>query len=108
MENKDYVYRVDKFMVPDGAREEFLARVKATHEVLRRQPGFLRDFLLEQSGGPGAFNIVTMAEWESQAAVEQAKEAVGALHRQLGFNPHELMARLGIHADLANYRRLGE
>ena len=62
----EHIFRVDKFVVPRSARDEFLSRVKVTHEVLRRQPGFVRDNLLEQFSGPGEFNIVTIAEWESQ------------------------------------------
>lgn len=111
MENKlsadrDHVYRVDKFSVPEHARAEFLERVRLTHDVLRVQPGFLRQFLLEQTAGPGKFNFVTFVEWESQNAVEQARDAVAAHHRQLGFDPQQMRSRLGIDADVASYRRI--
>ncbi len=35
------IYRVDKFAVPNRAREEFIEKVRKTHEFLRTQPGFL-------------------------------------------------------------------
>ncbi len=54
------VYRIDKFVVPEPAREEFWRHVRRTHEVLRRQAGFLDDALLEQQSGPGRFNAVTI------------------------------------------------
>lgn len=98
-----HVYRVDKFVVPQTAREEFLGRVKATHEVLRRQPGFVRDAVLEQTSGPGRFNIVTIAEWENNEAIEGARSAVMAAHAAEGFNAQETILRLGIEADLAFY-----
>lgn len=41
------IFRVDKFVVPAHAREEFPMRVHATHEVLRTQAGFVRDAILE-------------------------------------------------------------
>lgn len=104
--NKDHVYRVDKFIVPQSARSEFMGRLRATHDLLRKQPGFVREFLLEQTAGPGAFNFVTFVEWESQSAVEQAREAVNKLHRQLNFDPQELRTRLGIRADVANYQHI--
>jgi heme-degrading monooxygenase HmoA len=100
------LYRVDKFVVPDTARDEFLGRVFQTHEVLRKQPGFVQDFLLEQVSGPGEFNIVTIAEWESEDFVAGAREAVAALHRATNLDPQELFARLGIKADLGNYLRI--
>lgn len=101
------VYRVDKFVVPDHAREEFVSNVRKTHELLRTLPGFIQDFVLEQSSGPGEFNFVTIVEWDSAQSIENAKAAVMAMHAQTNFNPQELFARLGIKADLANYRQLG-
>lgn len=64
LNRSERIYRVD-FVVPDHAREEFINRVRRTHELLRTQPGFLQDFVLEQSSGPGEFNFVTVVEWES-------------------------------------------
>lgn len=51
---------MDKFKVPRAARNDFLERVLSIHELLRTQPGFVQDFVLEQVGGPGSFNIVTI------------------------------------------------
>ena len=100
------IFRVDKFVVPQAAREEFLKRVHDTHQVLRRQPGFIRDALLEQVAGSGKFNIVTIAEWESQEAIDAARATVMAAHAESGFSPKETMTRLGIDADIANYERI--
>lgn len=104
--NQQHVFRVDRFHVPNAAREEFLKRVADTHKILAHQRGFVRDYLLEQAAGKDGFNLVTMAEWESQEAVERAREAVAELHRQLGFDPRELFGRLGITAELGGYRPL--
>ncbi len=98
------LYRIDKFVVPATAREEFMSRVFQTHEVLRKQPGFIQDFLLEQVSGPGEFNIVTIAEWESEDFVPGVRAAVEALHRSTNLDPQALFARLGIKADLGNYQ----
>jgi heme-degrading monooxygenase HmoA len=99
-------YRVDKFVVPNRAREEFLTRVRETHDLLRTLPGFLQDFILEQESGPGEFNCVTIVEWEDAKFVESAKSAVMTMRKQTSFNPEELFSRLGIKADLGNYRRI--
>ena len=101
-------YRVDKFVVPEAARKEFLARVFQTHAVLRRQPGFVSDLLLELTSGPGEFNFVTVAEWESEDFVAGARAAVQAMHRSQNFDPQELFQRLGIEPDLGNYHRIVE
>jgi hypothetical protein len=101
-----HVYRVDKFIVPESARAEFLSRAQAIRDVLRKQGGFVRDSYLEQISGPGHFNIVTIAEWEGQEHIEAAKSAVAALLRQSNFNPKEMYERLGIKADIAFYRQI--
>jgi len=94
--------------VPDAARDEFLGRVRMTHALLRQQPGFVRDALLEHPGTPGESIILTIAEWQNQAVTTAARAAVAALHIRENFNPQELMARLGIRAELGNYRPLTE
>src|SRR3546814_15602122 len=104
------LYRVDKFLVPDEAREEYLQNLRATHELLRKQPGFVQDFVLEHASGQSAFNFVTIAEWESQGAIDAARLAVLALHREMNLDPPEMFARLGITEDLgrSEARRVGK
>ena len=104
--NGGSVFRVDKFVVPAAAREEILAKVRTTHELLRLQQGFVQDFLLEQFSGPGEFNLVTIVEWESQAAVDKVVPIVKAAHERIAFHPQETIARLGVRADIANYQRV--
>ena len=102
-------YRIDRFVVADAARAEFIGRVRMTHAVLRQQPGFVRDALLEHPGeAPGESVILTIAEWRNLAATEGARAAVAALHIRENFNPQELFARRRIKAELGNYRPLGE
>jgi heme-degrading monooxygenase HmoA len=100
------VYKIDKFVVPVAAREEFSDRVRLAHAFLKTQSGFLQDFVLEQSSGPGEFNVVTIVEWASEEAFENAGAAVAARYREMNFNPQDTLARLGIKADFANYKRL--
>jgi heme-degrading monooxygenase HmoA len=100
------LYRVDKFVVPEHGRDEFLGRVATTHALLRSQDGFVRDFILEQQSGPGEFNIVTFVEWSSRDAIGRVSAAVAKLHQDIGFDRQEMFSRLGIKADIANYVRL--
>lgn len=97
------VYRVDKFVVPEQALEEFWSLVRRTHVVLREQPGFLHDVLLEQHSGPGRFNTVTIVKWSSVDDLATARTAVEQAHRDADFRPVEFFERTGIEPDLANY-----
>ncbi|MDX8456647.1 antibiotic biosynthesis monooxygenase [Mesorhizobium sp. VK9D] len=101
-------FRLDKFVVPAAARDEIIGKVFMTHQLLRQQEGFVQDFLLEQVSGPGEFNIVTMVEWESQAAVDKVVPIVKAAHERIAFSAQETIARLGVKADIANYQRVPE
>jgi hypothetical protein len=96
------IYRVDKFVVPSSAREEFLDKVRRTHALLKAQPGFLQDFVLEQSSGPGEFNFVTLVEWASQEAVEKARRRCGTTPR----NEFRREGALCPHRHKSRYRKL--
>lgn len=100
------VYRVDKFRVPTNAREDFLAEVMNTHELLRVQPGFRHDLLLEQVSDSGELGIVTLAAWDDQAAAQAAGDAFAEMRRATSFDPKAFMSALGVSADLGNYREL--
>jgi heme-degrading monooxygenase HmoA len=98
------VYRLDKFIVPRNAREEFLTKVKGTHQLLRAQPGFIQDFLLEQPLSDEVIQVATLVEWQNQQAIDNARVAVMDMHKQSGFNAQELIARLGIKAEMGSYQ----
>lgn len=97
-------YRVDTFVVPVAARDEFLYRVRETHSLLQTQPGFVQDQLLERTADDGSLTIVTLVEWESETAMAGARAAVAALRAKTGFDPRQLIEKLSIRADLAEYR----
>lgn len=101
-----HLYRVDRFVVPAAAREEFLARVNDTHEILHTLPGFVRDLRLEQRSENGESVVVTLAEWEGADVVAAAKAVVAGRQRAKGFDPQELIARLGIRAEMGTFTRI--
>jgi heme-degrading monooxygenase HmoA len=101
------LYRVDKFVVPIHAREEFIGNIRSMHKLLRTLPGFVQDFVLEQSAGPGECDFLTLVEWESSDAFANARAVNMAMRKEMKFNPQEMLARFGIKADRANYLRFG-
>lgn len=101
-----HIYRVDKFNVPKTSRDEFLAKVNETHQILRDMPGFLQDFILEQDLDPNFCSILTFVEWENQESVENAKVKVGDRQKEKGFNPKEVFTKLNIKADMGTYSQI--
>lgn len=100
------LYRVNKFAVPREAREEFLDLVAKTFAVVRRQEGYVRDWVLEQNSGPGVFNFVTMIEFATDDVAPKVAAALGELDRELGLDREAMMARLDIRTDFGSYKRL--
>src|SRR3546814_19143490 len=100
------MYRDEKSLCPEQARKKYMQTLRATHVQRSKKRVFVQEFVLEHASGQGTLNYVTIAEWESQGAIDAARLAVLALHREMNLDPPEMFARLGITADLGNYTRL--
>jgi heme-degrading monooxygenase HmoA len=92
---------IDTFVVPPESQSKFLERTRTVQSFLKTLPGFVEGFLYERTDGPSRFNFVTTAVWESEAAFENAKKAVAAEFQRLGFNPQEIVKKLGIETERA-------
>jgi len=99
------IYRVDKFVVPTAFGKNFLAKCGRLTRSSRCNR-FPAGFRLGASSGPGEFNFVTIVEWASQEAVENARAAVVKLHREMNFNAQGNVPAPRHKGDLAYYRRL--
>ncbi|MGB6986807.1 MAG: hypothetical protein WBD74_12605 [Candidatus Aquilonibacter sp.] len=97
-------FRIDRFSgIPVKGREEFLSRVHGTQRLLRAQDGFVRGYVLEQPSDSQTSTIVTFLEWESADVVPRVTQAVAEFHRAQGYDPNELLARLGITVERSSY-----
>jgi heme-degrading monooxygenase HmoA len=101
-------YRVDKFLVPDASREEHMVGVRRTHDHLKTLPGFMQDLLIEKRAGPDHYNLMTIVEWESEEAFQNAIVAMKAWQAGLGIDREGRWKRLGITPELGDYHTLQE
>lgn len=97
---------IDKFIVPAGARKEFIERMRINRSFIRSLPGFMEDAAYEQADGQGNTVIVTVAHWTSAEAVDSAKNAVQAFYREQGFDMPAMLKRLNITLDRGLYKDL--
>ena len=97
------VFRIDRFVVPAASEAEFLSVVAETNTVFEGMDGCLQRHVLKQEGASGERNYITVVEWASFAAIQKAREAVAAKHKEMSLNPQELFSRLQIKAELGNY-----
>lgn len=97
---------IDKFIVPTEAKEEFLTRLRANLDLIKKQPGFIETTAYEKSDGEGEFNYVTIAVWENEEVLLNARQMVSTENQKLGFNLPEMLKRLNIKIDRAVYKKL--
>jgi len=95
--------RLDAFILPEAARAAFLAQMAANLAFIRTLPGFQGHVVLEKRAGEGAFNLVTLATWESPEALEAAGKAVRAHYQQRGLDLSGLLAGWGVQMVRADY-----
>lgn len=93
-------FRIDNFAVPDEARDEFDMAMHRIVAFLETLPGFLGHTVFEKTGGKTAFNIVTLAAWESKDALEAAGSEARAFYKRLGIDMPAMLARWGVRAEL--------
>jgi hypothetical protein len=98
--------RVNKFAVPEQVRDDFCRILLDTHAAVRRQEGFVRDYILERPAGPGELSIVTVIEFTSPDVIDGVAAALADFDRSRGVGRQEMMARLGVSAEMGLYQRL--
>src|SRR5262249_13202043 len=98
------IFRVDSFFIPDAAREEFELTMRRNVAFLETLPGYLGHVVLERTSGPTRFNVVTIAAWASQEAIERAGTEVRAYYQKVGFDMPTTLARWGARAEIGAFQ----
>ena len=97
------LYRIDRFDVPNAAREAFMERLRHVQQALDPQPGCLQNLVLTQPGEGGETKVVTIVEWASAEAAANAKAVMQQRYAQEGFDAAAFMKKLGVRADFGAY-----
>ncbi|CAN7401439.1 antibiotic biosynthesis monooxygenase [Neorhizobium tomejilense] len=99
------IFRVNRFAVPIEGREEFMALVHRTHEVIRAQLGFVDDLILEQASIAGLFNVITILQFEGEHALQPVIAAVAKSDEEAGIDRQALSRRLSVETNVGFYHR---
>ena len=97
---------IDKFVVPQNAFEEFTQRMDYNRCLIRNLPGFTQDMAYQQTGENGNAIVLTIAIWESQEAIDQAKATIQAEYDRIGYRPAAMFARLHITLERGIYQEI--
>lgn len=96
---------IDKFVVPEESKAQFLEEVRKSAAFLRTLPGFVEGFVYEKTDGDSRNNIVTSAVWKDEESFVNAKKSAAERFRKIGFNPQEIMKNLNVEIERSIYRR---
>jgi heme-degrading monooxygenase HmoA len=96
---------IDRFMVPEKAKQEFIERMNINRNFIKNQPGFIEDTVYERFDEQGNLICVTVAVWASEEAIKKAREAVQTEYKKQGFNLQAMLERLNITIDRGVYTK---
>lgn len=80
---------IDKITVPAIVKDEFIKRMNANIEILKKQKGFIKHDTYEQQTEDGNLIFVTVVVWKDAESINAAKVAVEAEYQRIGFNLKE-------------------
>lgn len=106
--NENTVHFVDKFFVPKISIEEFTKQMKYNRTFIANLSGYIKGEAFEKVDNDGNLTIITIAGWENQDKLNEAKEAVQAEFKRIRFNPTEFYQRLNIKMEREQYKNLKE
>jgi heme-degrading monooxygenase HmoA len=89
--------------VPLGSKEEYLRGLLQTHAFIETLDGLGSQLLLQGEEADGMMKVLTVAEWQEEAALRSALEAVRRRHAELHYDNQERLRRLGIAIELMDY-----
>lgn len=96
---------IDRFEFPQEAKEVFLERVKINREFIKTIPGFLGDEAYIQEGNDKIL-FLTIATWENQTCLDNAKKLVFSEYQRQGFVMPDFLTRHSIRIEREIYKRM--
>ena len=94
---------IDRFIVPAYAQQEFIERMQYNRGFISQLNGFIGDEVYQYTDSNGNLIVATVAKWQNQQAITNAKSAVFAEYERIGFNPADFYKRLNIQMERGIY-----
>lgn len=99
---------IDKFYVPKNSVEEFKQKMNINRKFIKSIVGYLQVEAFEQVDEKGNLTIITIATWENQNYLDNAKLVVQAEFKKNNFNPVEFYEKLNIKLERGLYNKIME
>lgn len=99
---------IDRFIVPQPAIDAFMQRVNYNRNFIKTLSGFVHDAAYQHKGEKGNLIFVTIAVWENETVINNAKAAVQAEYKRIGFNMPQFLEQTGITIERGIYEEVVE
>ncbi|MDB4926824.1 antibiotic biosynthesis monooxygenase [Mucilaginibacter sp.] len=97
---------IDKFLVPQNAQQEFIERMNINRNFIKDFPGFIEDVAYERTDEQENLVYITIATWENEESLKNAKGLVQAEYQKQGFNMSAMLERLEIKMERGIYKKI--
>lgn len=102
------VWRIDRFDLPETARDAVLARLRLTQAELGHRAGCLVNSIVEAPARDGRLEMLTLVAWRDEAALADARRHMQRVHAETGFGAAAFLERHGVTMTPAVYRGLDD
>lgn len=92
----DWVYFVDEFEISQKAYEKFKEKLDYNRIFIKKLNGFVRDEVIMKTNSSNNITIMTIAIWENEQSLIEAKKSVQEEYKRINFNPTEFNKNLNI------------
>ena len=99
---------IDRFIVPQPAIDTFMQRVNYNRNFIKKLPGFMHDAAYQHRDEKGNLIFVTIAVWENETLINNAKNAVQSEYKRIGFNMPQFLEQAGITIERGIYEEVKE
>lgn len=95
---------IDKASCPANAKMEFIKRMNISRDLIRKQPGLIKEEAYESTDKDGELTVITTVIWKNEEALQNARQMIMAEYKREGFNMLEFCQRSGIKIERGEYK----
>ncbi|UWX60023.1 ester cyclase [Chryseobacterium oranimense] len=106
--NSNIIFLIDQFFIPKSSIAEFKERMAYNRVFIKSLSGFISDKVLENRDDSENLIVITVTEWQNQDKLNEAKIAVQAEYKRIGFNPKDFYEKLNIKMERGQYQPFQE
>ncbi|WP_162623235.1 ester cyclase [Confluentibacter sediminis] len=103
---EEEIYFIDEFEIPKKSFVAFKEKLDYNRAFIKNIEGFIEDNVIAKKNNSTTIYLTTIAVWQNQESLDNAKKMVQAEYKRIGFNPSEFNKILNIKMTRGIYSRI--